>query len=135
MIQKIAGLSGKSFGVISLDINALKRTNDAKGHDAGDRALVQAAEVISKVFYRDDIFRTGGDEFLVISENIRENVFKRKLERLRRDSEKNVDVSLAIGSCWSDGSISSSDALRIADDNMYEDKKQFYKAHPELKVR
>jgi len=135
MLDRIAGLSGKPFGIISLDLNGLKRTNDTLGHDAGDRMLVQAAEVLSKVFYQEDIFRTGGDEFVVISADISEGVFERKIARLRRDIEKNVDVSFSMGSYWSDGTAEPSEAFRIADDNMYQDKREYYLSHPELKTR
>ena len=135
MLDRIAGLSGKPFGIISLDLNGLKRTNDTFGHDAGDRMLVQAAEVLSKVFYQEDIFRTGGDEFVVISADISEGVFERKIARLRRDIEKNVDVSFSMGSYWSDGTAEPSEAFRIADDNMYQDKREYYLSHPELKTR
>ena len=135
MLDRISGLKGKSFGIISLDLNGLKRMNDTYGHDAGDRLLVQAAEVLSKVFYEEDIFRTGGDEFVVISADITEGVFNRKLARLRRDAEKNVDVSFAMGSFWSDGTVEPSEAFRIADDNMYRDKREYYRDHPDLSVR
>lgn len=135
MLDRISGLKGKAFGIISLDLNGLKRMNDTYGHDAGDRLLVQAAEVLSKVFYEEDIFRTGGDEFVVISADITEGVFDRKLARLRRDAEKNVDVSFAMGSFWSDGTVEPSEAFRIADDNMYKDKREYYLSHPGLSVR
>ena len=135
MLDRIAGLKGRPFGIISLDLNGLKRMNDTYGHDAGDRLLVQAAEVLSKVFYEEDIFRTGGDEFVIISADITEGVFNRKLERLRRDAEKNVDVSFAMGSFWSDGSVEPSEAFRIADDDMYRDKREYYLNHPELSMR
>ena len=135
MLDRISELKGKPFGIISLDLNGLKRMNDTYGHDAGDRLLVQAAEVLSKVFYEEDIFRTGGDEFVIISADITEGVFGRKLARFRRDAEKNVDVSFAMGSFWSDGTVEPSEAFRIADDNMYKDKREYYLSHPELSVR
>lgn len=133
MIQRIGELSGKAFGVVSIDLNGLKRVNDTKGHDAGDGLLVQASEVLSKVFYHDDIFRTGGDEFMVIINDIRQDVFERKIARLRRDADKNMEVSFAMGSFWSDGSISAAAAFKKAEDSMYEDKKLFYERNPELR--
>ena len=135
MLQRISEIDGRPFGVISLDLNGLKRVNDEQGHDAGDRLLVQASEVLSKVFYQEDIFRTGGDEFVVISADIKKEVFERKLARLRRDADKNVDVSFSMGSYWSDGSVPAHKAFRIADDNMYKDKKEFYVRNPHLRRR
>ena len=63
--------------------------NDHDGHEAGDRLLIQAGELLGKVFYHDDIFRTGGDEFIVITDGISYETFARKMLRLRRDAEKN----------------------------------------------
>ena len=121
------------FGVLNIDLNGLKTVNDHDGHDAGDRLLIQAGEILNKVFYQDDLFRTGGDEFIVISRNISRDTFTAKLQRLRSDAEKNGDVSFAIGECWSDGSVDVKTALRYADERMYQDKKAFYDRHPELK--
>ena len=91
--------------------------------------LVQAGEVLQKVFYQDDLFRTGGDEFIVITQGISRETFERKIARLRRDVDKNADISFAIGWYWSDGSEDIADAFRRADAMMYADKEAFYRAH------
>ncbi len=57
------------FGVIVLDINYLKETNDKYGHDVGNKLIVAAANLISGIFKRSPAFRIGGDEFLVILQN------------------------------------------------------------------
>ena len=57
------------FGVIVLDINYLKETNDKYGHDVGNKLIVSVAHIISNVFRRSPVFRIGGDEFLVILQN------------------------------------------------------------------
>ena len=124
----------KPYGVINIDLNGLKTVNDRDGHDAGDRLLVQAAALLKKQFRRDDLFRTGGDEFLILTYDIREDLFMEKLERLRRDSEAN-HLSLAIGSFWCDGSVELTPAFRMADERMYADKQAFYERNPELKRR
>ena len=88
---------------------------------------------MKKVFYHEELFRTGGDEFIVISAGIEKEVFERKADRLRSDVEKNADVSFAIGTYWSDGSEDTTTAMKQADEAMYEDKKAFYEANPELR--
>lgn len=55
-----------AFGVMVLDLNYLKQTNDTYGHDMGNRLIVAAARIISDVFKRSPVFRVGGDEFIVI---------------------------------------------------------------------
>lgn len=126
---------GQPFGVINLDLNGLKTVNDLEGHDAGDRLLLEAGEVLKKVFYRQDLYRTGGDEFIVIMSDIEEEVFFRKVEKLRRVTEKNGSVSFAIGAFWSDGSVNLREAFLHADERMYADKNAYYLSHPEKKRR
>jgi diguanylate cyclase (GGDEF)-like protein len=128
-------VSGKTvpFGVVNIDLNGLKTVNDVQGHEAGDRLLVQAGEILRKVFYDEDLFRTGGDEFVIITNDISRTTFDIKVERLRKDMLKNADVSFAIGTFWTDGSIDVTTAFRNADEMMYADKEMFYKTHPELR--
>ncbi len=133
MIRHMDFPVGTPFGIVNIDINGLKFVNDTRGHAAGDRLLVQAAEMLKKIFYAEDIFRTGGDEFIIIARSITRDAFERKLERLKRDEKKNGDVSFALGSFWSDGSVNVKTAFQRADLDMYENKKSFYSQHPELK--
>lgn len=120
------------FGVVNIDLNGLKIVNDRDGHEAGDRLLVQAGEILRKVFYQDDLFRTGGDEFIVITRDIHRDTFERKVGKLQKDIEKNSSVSFAVGSYWSDGSLYPDEVLQRTDERMYADKKAYYEKHPEL---
>ena len=119
------------FGVINIDLNGLKTVNDGEGHEAGDRLLIQAAELLRKVFYHEELYRTGGDEFVVIPVGIEKEVFEKKVRRLRCDVAKNSSVSFAIGAYWSDGGTDVTHAMKQADEFMYEDKRAFYEANPE----
>jgi diguanylate cyclase (GGDEF)-like protein len=59
---------GHGFAVLVLDINGLKRVNDAFGHAAGDRMLMGvAAAVRATVRTIDTPVRMGGDEFCVLA--------------------------------------------------------------------
>lgn len=61
----------KSFSIIFLDLNRFKKVNDSLGHAIGDLVLKNVAENF-KDCMRDGIFigRLGGDEFLIILENL-----------------------------------------------------------------
>lgn len=137
MIERMRAITSSGsrtpYGVINIDLNGLKTVNDLEGHEAGDRLLVQAGEILQKVFYQEDLYRTGGDEFVVITTGIDRETFESKVQRLRRDVRKNSEVSFAIGHFWNDGSDDMTTAFRCADEMMYEDKKAYYEAHPELK--
>lgn len=57
----------RSYSVIALDADGLKRVNDTHGHETGDLALRRLAEVVRRNCRAMDIpVRTGGDEFVVI---------------------------------------------------------------------
>jgi diguanylate cyclase (GGDEF)-like protein len=63
------GKGAVDFGVVMLDLNDLKETNDVRGHEMGDELIIIAAKSISAVFKRSPVFRIGGDEFLVVLQN------------------------------------------------------------------
>ena len=55
-----------SFSIATFDMNGLKQINDTYGHEFGDIALVDAANALITVFGKDNIYRIGGDEFIVL---------------------------------------------------------------------
>ena len=58
----------EDLAAFTIDINGLKAVNDSVGHEAGDELIVGAARCIEKVFgHESACFRTGGDEFVVLS--------------------------------------------------------------------
>lgn len=56
------------FGVAVFDVNNLKLANDQYGHDSGDKLLKNVSNIISAYFRQSQVFRIGGDEFVVILE-------------------------------------------------------------------
>ncbi|MDD5941092.1 GGDEF domain-containing protein [Fibrobacter sp.] len=60
----------KRFGVVFADVNGLKPVNDNEGHEAGDNLLKRAARVLKEAFEGYDVFRAGGDEFVVVAQDI-----------------------------------------------------------------
>jgi len=68
---KRAKRNEKSGALFFIDLDNFKEINDTAGHSAGDKVLVECAERIKNVLRESDIFgRLGGDEFLLIIENI-----------------------------------------------------------------
>ena len=58
----------KKFGVVVFDVNDLKRTNDTKGHEAGDQLIKNACRMICRQFKHSPVYRVGGDEFVAFLE-------------------------------------------------------------------
>ncbi len=122
------------FGVMVLDINYLKETNDRYGHDVGNKLIVSAAHIISSIFKRSPVFRIGGDEFLVILQNrdledLEELIKKFDEECLNETvatDKENIPVSIAKGFARYDSGkdLNFIDVFNRADDAMYENKRE-----------
>jgi diguanylate cyclase (GGDEF)-like protein len=123
------------YGVVFADMNGLKTVNDKQGHGAGDNLLKNGAETLKNIFAGCDVYRVGGDEFLVIVENKTEEEFNALIGKIKELSETSETVKFAIGSCFVDSSFDIRKAMHEADVNMYADKSQFYRNHPELSRR
>lgn len=58
---------GASFGLAMLDLDHFKRINDTGGHDAGDQVLVEFVDLVRAGIRKlDQVYRTGGEEFVVL---------------------------------------------------------------------
>ncbi|MCR4762666.1 MAG: diguanylate cyclase [Lachnospiraceae bacterium] len=56
------------FSILIYSLNALSEINRVYGHEYGDMALSDAAGILASVFGKERVFRTGGEEFTVITE-------------------------------------------------------------------
>ena len=68
-----------SFAVAVFDINGLKEINDKHGHEAGDKAIRMAADTLSEAFSKENCYRIGGDEFVVIYIGLDEEGMKNRM--------------------------------------------------------
>ncbi len=127
--------TGRSFALLLLDLDGLKKINDTYGHLAGDRALCRMANVL-KIHCRatDTAGRYGGDEFaLIIPEtgpqtaagaplDVAHQVARRIAKRLAADGERPaLSVSIGAAICPADGQTPES-LLSGADRALYEMK-------------
>lgn len=114
----------QQIGAIYIDLNGLKKVNDEQGHRAGDELIVRAAGTIAGIF-AEDAYRVGGDEFVVILLDVSREDFARKTEQLRRQMQEN-GVDASIGGVWQASTENLENLLRLADENMYREKKRYY---------
>ncbi len=116
------------FSIIMLDLDGLKLTNDAFGHDVGDLLLRKMAEIIKSECRDDEIAaRLGGDEFsILLPATNREHcelIVKRIREACKKCARQSVVLSAAIGYATKVNPLESMDEImKEADNNMYRNK-------------
>lgn len=79
-IRKVRGHAG----VAMIDLDDFKLYNDTCGHNAGDLVLNTVVGIIRGCIRKTDILiRYGGDEFLLILQDVDEEIFSKKLKQIR----------------------------------------------------
>lgn len=131
-LKKARGEEAYPLSIISADLNGLKAVNDAQGHPAGDKLLVQAANVLKKSIGeqgRGFVARAGGDEFVVVLPQTNVEEARRLMVLIRENiarhnaGQPQAPLSLALGVATAvSADISLLNLYKIADDLMYEDK-------------
>ena len=127
------------FGLLVCDVNDLKYYNDIYGHDYGDEYIRKASQIICNIYKMSPVFRTGGDEFVVILEG--EDYINRDklLESIQAISMKNAGtekgVVIACGMAIRKERNSFDDVFHNADENMYNHKSILKEIRPSHNLR
>ena len=126
-------------GLIFIDLDNFKEVNDTLGHDVGDILLITVAKKLKECVREEDtVSRIGGDEFIVLLDNLGNNIADARrninfLAQKIKDAlnsithiQGHVNVSTpSIGiTLFSDSSVSVQDIIKQADTAMYSAKKQ-----------
>lgn len=124
----------KKIFILFVDLDYMKWINDNLGHNVGDQALMDVANILRTTFRQNDLIaRIGGDEFVILGicgeENHKEKIVERlvkKLEKFNEENERPYKISLSIGSIVYDPkeNLTLEEILEKADKLMYEDKKR-----------
>jgi diguanylate cyclase (GGDEF)-like protein len=130
----LAKRTGEHFVVAFIDMDRLKPINDTLGHQAGDAAIAEIADVLRVCFRGSDILgRLGGDEFAALltatADNTEASVRNRLQQELAvRNAQPNRRYSLcvSVGIVATDTlhSLSIEEMLAQADALMYEEKQK-----------
>ncbi len=115
--------AGEGASVIYLDLDGLKRVNDARGHAAGDQLIVTTARVLCGVARPSDIpARLGGDEFALLLPRAQPLELAGVVTDLRTGlADQGVAASIGTGYLEGEG-ITLERLLNLADANMYRAK-------------
>ena len=129
-VLKVAKRQQKKLFVLYADLDNLKGINDARGHQEGDQALIDTAEIFRATYRESDIIaRMGGDEFVVIAEmggGDSGTVTARLQENIDDRNERGYRLSISCGLSFYDPASPRSidELLAEADGLLYNQKKQ-----------
>ena len=85
--------SGRSFGLMLLDLDHFKQINDNFGHKTGDKVLTELVPVIQSLLrHGDQVFRFGGEEFVVLLADIQPATFNALAEKIREGVQQKMQL-------------------------------------------
>ncbi len=134
-----ANSTKKKLGIIFADINGLKFANDNYGHEKGDEMIITASTILKTIcattsqyekgmdsdsiqrkHKKTNIYRIGGDEFVVFFEDIQKKVFEEKVEEMKKHP------IISVGSIYLEKCENIEKHVVEADKRMYEEKKKWH---------
>ncbi len=136
-INNITNKKDPSVTGIMLDINDFKNINDKYGHDAGDKALKEFAEILHKAVGRKGtVIRLSGDEFVILvnTRNVKE--IKTYIEQINHEFEKynnsdecEIELFASLGYASYIKGQSAAEFLKNFDTEMYIEKERYHRGH------
>lgn len=134
-VWQASALKNTKLAVAIVDIDFFKSYNDKYGHLEGDKCLQKVARSLRKSFRRrsDIVYRYGGEEFLIVYDASSDDAFdlieaaRKNVEQLKiphGDTSISPYVTISAGVCVVAPSVhvTTDEALKIADDALYESK-------------
>ena len=113
--------------VVSIDLNNLKQLNDFQGHAEGDKAICTMVQCVRKALLKNCyLYRTGGDEFMLLCFKQSEVAVKHMIEKIKEEMAK-TPYTCAIGMAYMDVVQNFVKLCKDADEAMYIDKAEVKK--------
>ena len=115
----------KDLVCIYLDANGLHEINNTKGHLAGDQMLRYIADTLKVQFGENEVYRIGGDEFVVFQQKKTQQEIERALQHVHEEIERNT-YHVSSGFCIGTQESLLKDIIKTAEVRMYEEKRKYY---------
>ncbi|HVV96962.1 MAG TPA: PAS domain S-box protein [Rhodanobacteraceae bacterium] len=118
--EHVGRLGSARWGCILIDLDRFKQINDTYGHERGDEVLIGMAKFLRKHAPRGGtVVRMGGDEFLLLVDEISEDAIRALAETLRADGPEQAPSGFTIGCAARENGEALESTLRRADADLY----------------
>ncbi len=116
----------KTVSCIFIDVDGLRDLNNTEGHFAGDELIKFGSKSIVRLWSEENVFRSGGDEFVVFLYDYDEDKLKREIHTLEEKLEKqHYSASVGYATTAVKGMVIT-DLISSAEEGMYEKKRIHY---------
>jgi diguanylate cyclase (GGDEF)-like protein len=112
----------EKIGISFIDINNLKKVNDTKGHKEGDKLILEVTEMIKKLYTSSQMYRYGGDEFVIITFGMDREEFCTMSEKNREAFEEKGIA--CVGYCYYEKVKNLASCIEECDLRMYARKRR-----------
>ncbi len=127
-LEELLKKTDGSLGCVYMDANGLHEINNHLGHDAGDEMLRSVADALLSSFDKETVFRIGGDEFVVLVQDMPREEMERRAKKVAASVEK-VKYSVSVGIDWQEGTPKISQVVAAAEADMRKNKADYYANH------
>ncbi len=125
-VERLEDDRDSALGCVYVDANGLHELNNHLGHQAGDMMLRAVAGALSQSFEGSRVYRIGGDEFVVLTQNAEKQTVWQKTAQARLAlKEQGYEISLGIG--WRGENQRVQAMVNQAEAAMQKDKQRYYR--------
>ena len=126
-IKNLKNSSASTFTCLYIDVNGLHEVNNLLGHQRGDDMLCCIADTLKKYFPDENVYRIGGDEFVVLSIKLSKRAVEIAIDKVHRDLHRDnyaISVGIETGACGENVEK----VVEAAEIAMRNDKAAYYKS-------
>lgn len=132
-IKQMFSKPDSTVGILNIDLDHFKSINDTFGHAAGDIALKEFCSLVNKIIRSNDILaRNGGEEFIILMDNVTNDQLYGVAEKIRKKIEEHTfsyngtkfKVTISIGVIIAKTNETTlNDLISKSDEKLYQSKK------------
>lgn len=125
-LEEIKNCPPMNLGVIFVNMNGLRETNEFLGYEEGDLLLKRTSSLLIE-YFNSNFYRVTGDEFIGFVEDCDKSIFEETVYSLQdRLKASKKEPSFAFGHCWESGNYSVKNMIKVADSVMLINKQSYY---------